>query len=218
MNCSLHLCLQMDMNENEMNECSQKNPNQTVVTHQRRGGNQKTVLVGFIQRKLSVTSGSLRNQCEIRLWMHFSCTQVIYLKRNRAENVFLVLIFQSRGLLPLYTDVCIAMPANKDSLDRAATCRSQANVVVFTDPGVILQWGEACGSPECPAWGGGCLRNHTIWLREASRHQIQGGAVPLHSSCLWVSWSTGAQGRLSHWLRKDDGFSLPGPPGQWSHL
>lgn len=117
-----------------------------------------------------MTSGSLRNQCEFRFWMHFSCTQVIYLKRNRAENVFLVLIFQSSGFLPLYTDMCIVMLINKDCLDQVATCRSQANVVMFAAPGVILQWGEACGSPQCPAWGGGCLRSRTIWLRDALRH------------------------------------------------
>ena len=45
------------------------------------------------------------------------------------------------------------MLTNKDSLNRAAACRSQVNVVPFAGSGIILQWGEAFGSCECPAWG-----------------------------------------------------------------
>lgn len=118
-----------------------------------------------------MTSGGLRNQCGIKPWMYFSCTYVICLRRNHAENVFLVLIFHSSELLLLYTDVCIAMLTNKHSPDWAATCRSQANVIPFAGSG-ILQWGEACGSYECPSWGGGYLGSHRIGLRDASRHPM----------------------------------------------
>lgn len=96
----------------------------------------------------------------------------MHLRRNHTENVFLVLIFHSSELLLLHTGVCVAMLTNKDTLDWAATCRSQANVVTFAGSGIVLQWGEACGSCECPAWGGGCLGSHRLALRDASKHPM----------------------------------------------